>query len=375
MSAFPALGFDPAPGDLSLLEGFVDNLSSGADGVDDALTVLDGADETTWSGLAADAFRANQSEEFRPRLVDSGRALRSSHTTLSTWVSELTEFQRRARVLEDDAAEARAAVNRSEGAREDADSTADGATPDPDAVRDAERALSLAQGDLASILAEARRLQESVSQRAAEIARLLESARDEIGQYAGNWFSNTWDDAVDLADKFMEYVVPILEDILRAALPIISLLSFVFPALAPIALGMAVALVVIDGLQALTGRGTWGDFAIGVAGLALGFAASGLSGVLGNGASVLRINIPTIGPGLATAGGGAMTGGVVTVASLSISTGALAGNTYWAATTANDMYSGGKDFLESIGGPWSNLVERGRNLASGEGPRTDEEKW
>ncbi len=375
MSAFPALGFDPAPGDLSLLEGFVDNLSSGADGVDDALTVLDGADETTWSGLAADAFRANQSEEFRPRLVDSGRALRSSHTTLSTWVSELTEFQRRARVLEDDAAEARAAVNRSEGAREDADSTADGATPDPDAVRDAERALSLAQGDLASILAEARRLQESVSQRAAEIARLLESARDEIGQYAGNWFSNTWDDAVDLADKFMEYVVPILEDILRAALPIISLLSFVFPALAPIALGMAVALVVIDGLQALTGRGTWGDFAIGVAGLALGFAASGLSGVLGNGASVLRINIPTIGPGLATAGGGAMTGGVVTVASLSISTGAIAGNTYWAATTANDMYSGGKDFLESIGGPWSNLVERGRNLASGEGPRTDEEKW
>lgn len=375
MSAFPALGFDPAPGDLSLLEGFVDNLSSGADGVDDALTVLDGADETTWSGLAADAFRANQSEEFRPRLVDSGRALRSSHTTLSTWVSELTEFQRRARVLEDDAAEARAAVNRSEGAREDADSTADGATPDPDAVRDAERALSLAQGDLASILAEARRLQESVSQRAAEIARLLESARDEIGQYAGNLFSNTWDDAVDLADKFMEYVVPILEDILRAALPIISLLSFVFPALAPIALGMAVALVVIDGLQALTGRGTWGDFAIGVAGLALGFAASGLSGVLGNGASVLRINIPTIGPGLATAGGGAMTGGVVTVASLSISTGAIAGNTYWAATTANDMYSGGKDFLESIGGPWSNLVERGRNLASGEGPRTDEEKW
>jgi len=375
MSAFPALGFDPAPGDLSLLEGFVDNLSSGADGVDDALTVLDGADETTWSGLAADAFRANQSEEFRPRLVDSGRALRSSHTTLSTWVSELTEFQRRARVLEDAAAEARAAVNRSEGAREDADSTADGATPDPDAVRDAERALSLAQGDLASILAEARRLQESVSQRAAEIARLLESARDEIGQYAGNWFSNTWDDAVDLADKFMEYVVPILEDILRAALPIISLLSFVFPALAPIALGMAVALVVIDGLQALTGRGTWGDFAIGVAGLALGFAASGLSGVLGNGASVLRINIPTIGPGLATAGGGAMTGGVVTVASLSISTGAIAGNTYWAATTANDMYSGGKDFLESIGGPWSNLVERGRNLASGEGPRTDEEKW
>lgn len=375
MSAFPALGFDPAPGDLSLLEGFVDNLSSGADGVDDALTVLDGADETTWSGLAADAFRANQSEEFRPRLVDSGRALRSSHTTLSTWVSELAEFQRRARVLEDDAAEARAAVNRSEGARDDADSAADGATPDPNAVRDAERALSLAQGDLASILAEARRLQEAVSQRAAEIARMLESARDEIGQYAGNWFSNTWDDAVDLADKFMEYVVPILEDILRAALPIISLLSFVFPALAPIALGISVALVVIDGLQALTGRGTWGDFAVGVAGLALGFAASGLSGVLGNGASVLRINIPTIGPGLATAGGGAMTGGVVTVASLSISTGALAGNTYWAATTANDMYSGGKDFLESIGGPWTNLVERGRNLVAGEGPRTDEERW
>lgn len=374
MSGFPALGFDPAPGDLALLEGFVDNLRAGADGVDDALAVLDGSDETTWTGLAADAFRANQSEEFRPRLVDSGRALRSSYGTLSTWVDELAEFQRQARRLEDDAASARATVSSREGARDDASSAAGDEGADPDAVRDATRALSLAQADLAAVLEEARRLKEAVSHRAAEIATLLEEARDDIGQYAGNWFSNAWDDAVDFADKFMEYVVPILEDILRAALPIISLLSFVFPALAPIALGISIALVVIDGLQALTGRGSWGDFAVGVVGLGLGFAVSGMTGVLGQGTSVLRINIPTIGPNLAMAGGGAAAGGMVTVASLSVSTAALTGTTFWAATTANDMYSNSKDFVESFAGPWSNLVERGRNLVDGEGPRTDEER-
>lgn len=374
MSGFPALGFDPAPGDLALLGGFVDNLRAGADGVDDALAVLDGSDETTWTGLAADAFRANQSEEFRPRLVDSGRALRSSYGTLSTWVDELAEFQRQARRLEDDAASARATVSSREGARDDASSAAGDEGADPDAVRDATRALSLAQADLTALLEEARRLKEAVSQRAAEIATLLEEARDDIGQYAGNWFSNAWDDAVDFADKFMEYVVPILEDILRAALPIISLLSFVFPALAPIALGISIALVVIDGLQALTGRGSWGDFAIGVAGLALGFAVSGMTGVLGQGTSMLRINIPTIGPNLAMAGGGAAAGGMVTVASLSVSTSALTSTTFWAATTANDMYSNSKDFVESFGGPWSNLIERGRNLVDGEGPRTDEER-
>ncbi|UJP10358.1 TrbC/VirB2 family protein [Microbacterium sp. KUDC0406] len=373
MTSYPALGFDPAPGDLSLLGAFVDNLSAGADGVEDALSALDGGEDASWSGLAADAFRANQSEDFRPRLVDSGRALRSSHRTLAGWADELAEFQRQARGLEQEAATAKAAVARTQGDRNDAKTASTDEDADPSDLADAERALGLAQGDLTAVIEAAHRLLERVDERAREVAEQLEDAQDLISQYSGNFFSNLWDDAVDLADKFMEYVVPILEDILRAALPIISLLSFVFPALAPIALGISIALVVIDGLQALTGRGSWGDFAIGVAGLALGFAASGLGGVLGNGASTLRINIPTIGPSLATAGGGAATGGIVTVASLSISTGAIVGNTYWAATTANDIYSGGKDLIESVGGPWSNLVERGQNLVAGNGPRTDEE--
>ncbi len=43
MTDFSALGFDPAPGDVATLSGYVDALTTSCEGVDDALSTMDGS--------------------------------------------------------------------------------------------------------------------------------------------------------------------------------------------------------------------------------------------------------------------------------------------------------------------------------------------
>lgn len=374
MSSFPALGFDPAPGNLGELEGFLLGLSTGCDSVDDALAMLNGEDDAAWTGEAAVAFRSAMSEDFRPHLVDTGSALRTSRDALSTWVTQLTGYQQRARDLEEQAVAAAATVSSKATAKTKAADGADAEDADPDAVSDATTALAAAQGELDDIVAAAQRLKIEVDDDAAVAAQHLVSASDTLNGYAGNAFSNFFEGAGDwLADAgewLMDNVVPILEDILRAALPIIAILSIFIPVLGTVALIMSIALVAIDGLQALTGRGSWADFAIG----AVGLLAGGLLGVaaktlIGPGGAVLIPSIQRMTPALA--GGGTAAGTLAVTLNINMSN--MIGNTYWAFTTAKDAYDNGQSFTESLAGPWQNLAERVDNTLHGNGPKTDDE--
>ena len=155
----------------------------------------------------------------------------------------------------------------------------------------------------------ARSLKTEVDDEAAAAARSLNDAGGILDDYAGNAFSNFFGDAGEwLADTgawLMDNVVPILEDILRAALPIVAILSLFFPALGAVALVMSGILVAIDGLQALTGRGDWTDFAVGALGMlaggALGMAAKSL---IGPGGQVLIPSIQRMTPGARRRRGG-----------------------------------------------------------------------
>jgi hypothetical protein len=371
---FTALGFDPAPGDIATLEGYLDALSAGCDGVDDALSMLDGGDDADWVGLSATAFRASMSEDFRPQLSDTGDALRTSRDALRTWTTQLTSFQQRARVL---AEEADAAANRlasCESAHATAMEQKDDDDADPDAVSDAALALGSAGAELDEIRAAARSLKTEVDDEAAAAARSLNDAGGILDGYAGNAFSNFFGDAGEwLADTgawLMDNVVPILEDILRAALPVIAILSLFFPALGAVALVMSGILVAIDGLQALTGRGDWTDFAVGALGMlaggALGMAAKSL---IGPGGQVLIPSIQRMTPALA--GGGTAAGSLAVALNVNMQN--LVSNTYWTMSQAKDAHDNGQSFVESLSGPWQNLGERVDNTIRGNGPRTDEE--
>lgn len=374
MSSFPAIGFDPAPGDLAQLEDFVTGLSVGCDSVDDALAMLNGDDDAAWTGEAAVAFRSAMSEDFRPHLVDTGSALRASRDALGTWVTQLSGYQARARALEEQAAAAAATVNSKATAKTNAADAADEDDADPDALSKAATALTTAQGELDDIIAAARSLKGEVDTDAAVAAQQLVGASETLDAYAGNAFSNFLEGAGDwLADAgewLMDNVVPILEDILRAALPIIAILSIFFPVLGTVALIMSIALVAIDGLQALTGRGSWTDFAVGALGLlaggALGAAAKTL---IGPGGAVLIPSIQRMTPALAN--GGTAAGSLALTLNINMSN--MVANTYWMMSSAKDAHDNGQSFVESLGGPWQNLAERVGNTVHGNGPKTDAE--
>lgn len=371
--AFPALGFDPAPGDVERVEAFVETLGAAVTGLDDATTMLDGTNPDDWSGDAATAFRESMDDDFRPRLVDTGSALQGSYEALSRWASSLASHQARARDLESRAAEALASANAADQEHDEAQSAPDG---DDQATQDAADRADAAHQELEGIRADARSLQSEVDDDAIATAGDLESAAEVLDKHHGNWFGDLVSDVgnaiADGFDWFMEYVVPVLEDILRAVAPIIAILAIFIPVLGPIALVISIALVVIDGLQAVTGRGSWGDFITGAAGLAIGFGVGALArSAFGAGGSVLQLNLPSIGPALA--GGGAAAGSVVTVATLSFNSANIAANTYWAFTTAKGAADDSQGFADSLSGPCTNLSERMHNLTSGDGPRTNEE--
>lgn len=383
MSAFPALGFDPTPGDVSAARGFVAQLDKGARSTAEALALMDG-DGGTWEGEAARAFRQSLDSDFRPQLRDVHDAFVSSRDALSAWATELSGFQSRARDLENEASLAAGAVDRRNRERSQArtDALADPiAAAGSTDLADAERRVRSAQATLDDVRRRARALETEANGRATACASLLETGIAQIAAYAGSrwdqftsWVGDVGSAIADGYEWFMDNVMPILEDIIDTIGPIVAVVALFVPALGPLALGLAIASVAIDGLQALRGEdGAAEEFFMGLAGLALGGALGKLGKALGDGTRQVLVPMVSGGGGaLATAGGSAAAAGTLTMA-LRFSPQALQANTMWMATKMTEAQMSGNDLVGALAQPAVNLVERGRNLIQGQGPRTDQE--
>jgi len=383
MSEVSALGFDPAPGDVGAIRGFVAQLDQGAQSTADALSLMDAGDGS-WEGAAASAFRATLDGAFRPQLADVHDAFVTSRDALSTWAAELSGFQERARRLADEADAAIGAVSRRSAelqqARADAlsDPIAAGDSTD---LADAQRRARAAEAMLEEIRRRARALQTEADGRAAACAQLLATGIAQIAAYAGSawdqFTSMLGDVGAAIADGytwFMDNVMPILEDIIDTIGPIIAVVALFVPALGPLALGLAIASVAIDGLQALRGEdGAAEEFFMGLAGLALGGALGKLGKALGDGTRQVLVPVIQGGGGAALAGGGTTAAAGSLTMALRFSPSALQANTMWMATKMTEAQMTGNDFVSAVTQPAVNLVERGRNLIQGNGPRTNQE--
>lgn len=384
MSAFPALGFDPARGDVAAVRGFVAQLDKGARSTAEALSLMDG-DNGTWEGEAAVAFRDSLDADFRPQLADVHDAFVSSRDALSAWAGELSAFQSRARDLESEASLAAGALERRQRERTQARSDA---LADPVAaagtteLADADRRVRAAQATLDDVRRRARSLESEADARALACAALLETGVARIAAYAGSrwdqftsWVSDVGAAIADGYDWFMDNVMPILEDIIDTIGPIVAVVALFVPALGPLAVGLAIAAVAIDGLQALRGEdGAAEDFFLGLAGLALGGALGRLGKALGDGTRQVLVPVVQGGGGsLAAAGGGSVAASGTLTLALRFSPQALQANTMWMATKMTEAQVAGNDLVSALAQPAVNLVERGRNLAQGNGPRTDQE--
>ncbi|WP_431987491.1 hypothetical protein [Streptomyces parvulus] len=199
--AYPHLGFNPVPGDTEAVRGLEKKLSGCAKVLQEAhdlvTRLLDGS---YWKGDAAVAFREQLDGGPLPlNLKNAARSVRKAARQLDRWEGELTDFQRRAGKLEEDAREARAAVARAQGRVEKLGDAADLKTGggDGDAARkDLTRAkgdLDDAQAELAAVIGKAKRLAEEHERQAGLRARKIRDATRKLVPHEPGMFDEALD--------------------------------------------------------------------------------------------------------------------------------------------------------------------------------------
>ncbi|MGW2721526.1 putative T7SS-secreted protein [Streptomyces sp. NPDC001492] len=129
--SYPALGFDPAPGDSGNVDSLAARTKKAADALDNAQNSIKRlTGNVTWAGDAASAFSKKVGE--LPRyLKDSQEAMRTASSELSKWRDALTDYQSTARVFEAEAKQAKGQVGSSEKTKDAATSRYNQAASDP----------------------------------------------------------------------------------------------------------------------------------------------------------------------------------------------------------------------------------------------------
>jgi hypothetical protein len=129
--AYPALGFDPAPGNPGNVDSLAARTKKAAAALDNAhnsIKRLTG--NVTWAGDAASAFSKKVGE--LPRyLKDSQEAMSTASSELSKWRAALADYQSTARTYEAQAKEAKGQVASAEKTRDAATSRYNQAASDP----------------------------------------------------------------------------------------------------------------------------------------------------------------------------------------------------------------------------------------------------
>ncbi len=101
--SFPALGFDPTPGDADAVRGLMLQLATAAETIGRTLPRLQDAakitDDAEWGGSAAEEF-SDHGDDLPLGLGKGGEAVTAVSTALGEWFSTLTANQAQADVLE-----------------------------------------------------------------------------------------------------------------------------------------------------------------------------------------------------------------------------------------------------------------------------------
>ena len=282
---FPALGFDPAPGDAGAVASAAADVDGAGRLFSDASGNVARLNSTGWTGEAADAFRGQLKD--LPRDLDlAARSHQTTARTLADYDSGLRVRQRRADDLETRAADLRrqqqaavGEVNRLAGQR------APEGSPELAALRSRySGARSRADGlgaDLEAVIADARRLHGEHRDAASAAARAIRDVAEAPYKEPG-WLSRAWDSVTSWISDHAD-VLQQISTVLKGVSAVLGVLSLVpgLQFLAPVALaagGLALALDVA--VKLATGRGSWVSIGVDAALTFLpgGKILSGLSG-------------------------------------------------------------------------------------------------
>ncbi|SFP77181.1 hypothetical protein SAMN05421810_103365 [Amycolatopsis arida] len=271
---FPALGFDPARGDVGRVREIATELSGTGRYAGEAYDVLRSIQDKrdVWTGDAATAFVEKLGE--LPGFLEGARdSMTSAGSALSIWADRLEAHQRRARELEERARKAIAAAEQADVAARQASAVANRPIAydanDPAAAQAAERraqanATAAADANRAAGAAWAnvedlRREAENLRHRWEDDARICAEALNEAAGGAPD--SGLFDDIGDFVNDAGEWLAENLGDIAGIVSAIAGVLAFIpvlTPIMAPIALGTGALALAAHGTEMIV-EGKWDD--------------------------------------------------------------------------------------------------------------------
>jgi hypothetical protein len=267
---FPALGFDPAPGDAGAVSAAASDVRGAGTVFSDASANVSKLNSSAWTGDAADAFRGQLKD--LPRDLDlAARSHQTAAQTLVDWSNGLQSRQRRAADLESRAAELRrqeqsavAEVNRLAG------QTAPSGSPEFARLKDqydtARSHATSVGSQLQDVIAQARRLHDEHHSAASAAAGTINNVADAPYKEPG-WLSRAWSSVkgwiADHAD-----VLAKISTVLKGVSAVLGVLSLVpgLQFLAPFAVAAgAIALGIDVAIKLATGKGSWASIGIDAA--------------------------------------------------------------------------------------------------------------
>ncbi|GAA2571451.1 membrane protein [Winogradskya consettensis] len=127
-TAYPNLGFDPAPGStesVSVMQQRISRASTSMLQANDLMNGLRNDNSGVWQGAAGDAFRSHLDSTLIEDLAKANQSLNTAVTALKGWSSSLTRYQERAADLERQAADAQADVTTAQGKQQSAAASPD----------------------------------------------------------------------------------------------------------------------------------------------------------------------------------------------------------------------------------------------------------
>ncbi len=182
---FPTLCFDPAPGDVTLVDDAVSDIRVAKRKLEDVVDALSTMSVESWRGALATAFEELLDVEARPMVERACEGLDESRQHLDGWAGRLRDYQRRASDLEVDAAAAQTRVD--DARAEVAESGSD------DGLR---LAIRRASDELAQLRADARALEQEYTTDGDGVARLLAGGEESVPSDLGRL--NTFGQLADL---------------------------------------------------------------------------------------------------------------------------------------------------------------------------------
>lgn len=216
------LGFNPAPGDPDTVRDLHKKLAACAKVLEEThglvTRLMDGS---YWQGDAAVAFREElQGGPLALNLKNTAHSIRKAARQLNGWEGELDDFQRRANRLNDDAKDAREALDKAKGQAAKAKNASDpgekGSRHDDaqKTLTHANTAVENAQSDLDAIIAKAKKLAEDHEEKARYRASKIHAATKKLApQEPGAW------------DKFTDWLDDNLPDILSGVAAVLGVIA------------------------------------------------------------------------------------------------------------------------------------------------------